>query len=128
MVDLPTVGRFVGGAGYAPLTVASLRALVMEAEADTRVIDPEFAFFGPIGFDVGALSPISCSAISRRTATLAKRRDCRHGAALMFASPIFFSWDRGDPFSFVLFKALQPNQSQHPASRKNGQTASASTP
>jgi 5-methylthioribose kinase len=24
-------------------------------EADTRVIDPEFAFFGPIGFDVGAL-------------------------------------------------------------------------
>ena len=28
MMDLPTVGRFVGGAGYAPLTEASLRALV----------------------------------------------------------------------------------------------------
>jgi 5-methylthioribose kinase len=28
MTDLPTVGRFVGGAGYAPLTEASLRALV----------------------------------------------------------------------------------------------------
>jgi hypothetical protein len=28
MVGLPTVGRFVGGAGYAPLTDASLRALV----------------------------------------------------------------------------------------------------
>ena len=28
---------------------------VMVTEADTRVIDPEFAFFGPIGFDVGAL-------------------------------------------------------------------------
>jgi 5-methylthioribose kinase len=28
MVDLPTVGRFVGGAGYAPLTDASLRGLV----------------------------------------------------------------------------------------------------
>src|SRR5450631_1082386 len=28
MVDLPTVGRFVGGAGYAPLNEASLRALV----------------------------------------------------------------------------------------------------
>jgi hypothetical protein len=28
MVDLPTVGRFVGGAGYAPLTETSLRALV----------------------------------------------------------------------------------------------------
>ena len=28
MVDLPTVGRFVGGAGYAPLHEASLRALV----------------------------------------------------------------------------------------------------
>jgi 5-methylthioribose kinase len=27
---------------------------VMVTEADTRVIDPEFAFFGPIGFDVGA--------------------------------------------------------------------------
>ena len=27
MMDLPTVGRFVGGAGYAPLTEASLRAL-----------------------------------------------------------------------------------------------------
>jgi 5-methylthioribose kinase len=28
---------------------------VMVTESDTRVIDPEFAFFGPIGFDVGAL-------------------------------------------------------------------------
>jgi 5-methylthioribose kinase len=28
---------------------------VMVTEADTRVIDPEFAFFGPIGFDVGAV-------------------------------------------------------------------------
>src|SRR5712675_550960 len=28
---------------------------VMVTKADTRVIDPEFAFFGPIGFDVGAL-------------------------------------------------------------------------
>jgi len=28
MMDLPTVGRFVGGAGYAPLTESSLRALV----------------------------------------------------------------------------------------------------
>jgi 5-methylthioribose kinase len=27
---------------------------VMVTEADTRMIDPEFAFFGPIGFDVGA--------------------------------------------------------------------------
>jgi 5-methylthioribose kinase len=27
---------------------------VMVAEDDTRVIDPEFAFFGPIGFDLGA--------------------------------------------------------------------------
>jgi 5-methylthioribose kinase len=27
---------------------------VMVTEQDTRVIDPEFAFFGPIGFDVGA--------------------------------------------------------------------------
>jgi 5-methylthioribose kinase len=28
---------------------------VMVTETDTRVIDAEFAFFGPIGFDVGAL-------------------------------------------------------------------------
>jgi 5-methylthioribose kinase len=28
---------------------------VMVKEADTRVIDPEFAFFGPIGFDIGAI-------------------------------------------------------------------------
>ncbi len=27
---------------------------VMVTETDTRIIDPEFAFFGPIGFDVGA--------------------------------------------------------------------------
>jgi 5-methylthioribose kinase len=27
---------------------------VMVTEVDTRIIDPEFAFFGPIGFDVGA--------------------------------------------------------------------------
>ncbi len=27
---------------------------VMVTESDTRVIDPEFAFFGPIGFDLGA--------------------------------------------------------------------------
>ena len=28
---------------------------VMVNETDTRVIDPEFAFFGPMGFDVGAI-------------------------------------------------------------------------
>jgi hypothetical protein len=28
MAELPTVGRFVGGAGYAPLTEARLRDLV----------------------------------------------------------------------------------------------------
>jgi len=28
---------------------------IMVTETDTRVIDPEFAFFGPIGFDVGKL-------------------------------------------------------------------------
>jgi 5-methylthioribose kinase len=28
---------------------------VMVTETDTRAIDPEFAFFGPIGFDVGAV-------------------------------------------------------------------------
>jgi 5-methylthioribose kinase len=28
---------------------------MMVTEADTRVIDPEFAFFGPIGFDIGAV-------------------------------------------------------------------------
>jgi len=27
---------------------------IMVTEQDTRVIDPEFAFFGPIGFDLGA--------------------------------------------------------------------------
>ena len=27
----------------------------MVTEADTRAIDPEFAFFGPIGFDIGAV-------------------------------------------------------------------------
>lgn len=28
---------------------------IMVTESDTRVIDPEFAFYGPMGFDVGAL-------------------------------------------------------------------------
>ena len=28
---------------------------IMVTEEDTRAIDPEFAFFGPMGFDVGAL-------------------------------------------------------------------------
>jgi 5-methylthioribose kinase len=28
---------------------------VMVTETDTRIIDPEFAFFGPIGFDIGAI-------------------------------------------------------------------------
>jgi 5-methylthioribose kinase len=28
---------------------------VMVTDADTRIIDPEFAFFGPIGFDIGAV-------------------------------------------------------------------------
>jgi 5-methylthioribose kinase len=28
---------------------------IMVTETDTRVIDPEFAFYGPMGFDVGAL-------------------------------------------------------------------------
>ena len=27
----------------------------MMTESDTRIIDPEFAFFGPMGFDVGAV-------------------------------------------------------------------------
>jgi 5-methylthioribose kinase len=33
MAELPTIGRFVGGAGYAPLTDASLRALVARIPA-----------------------------------------------------------------------------------------------
>ena len=28
---------------------------IMITESDTRIIDPEFAFFGPMGFDVGAV-------------------------------------------------------------------------
>jgi 5-methylthioribose kinase len=28
---------------------------IMVTESDTRVIDPEFAFYGPMGFDIGAL-------------------------------------------------------------------------
>ena len=42
MVDLPTVGRFVGGAGYAPLTETSLRALVsgVPACSDLLKSDP----------------------------------------------------------------------------------------
>src|SRR5262245_65272953 len=28
---------------------------IMVTESETRVIDPEFAFFGPMGFDVGAV-------------------------------------------------------------------------
>ena len=42
MVDLPTVGRFVGGAGYAPLTETSLRALVSGVPAcrDLLKADP----------------------------------------------------------------------------------------
>jgi len=28
---------------------------IMVTEADTRVIDPEFAFYGPMGFDIGAV-------------------------------------------------------------------------
>ena len=42
MVDLPTVGHFVGGAGYAPLTETSLRALVsgVPACSDLMKSDP----------------------------------------------------------------------------------------
>src|SRR5262249_22588697 len=29
---------------------------IMVTESETRVIDPEFAFYGPIGFDIGAVS------------------------------------------------------------------------
>ena len=32
---------------------------IMVTESETRVIDPEFAFYGPMGFDVGAVSAIS---------------------------------------------------------------------
>jgi 5-methylthioribose kinase len=41
-VDLPTVGHFVGGAGYAPLTETSLRALVsgVPACSDLMKSDP----------------------------------------------------------------------------------------
>ena len=28
---------------------------IMVTDSDTRAIDPEFAFFGPMGFDIGAL-------------------------------------------------------------------------
>ena len=28
---------------------------IMVTEEDTKVIDPEFAFYGPIGFDIGAV-------------------------------------------------------------------------
>ena len=41
---------------------------VMVTETDTRAIDPEFAFYGPMGFDIGAVIANSSCPISRRPA------------------------------------------------------------
>jgi 5-methylthioribose kinase len=50
---------------------------VMVTEADTRVIDPEFAFFGPIGFDIGAvLANLMLSYLAERPPRRAGS-DCR---------------------------------------------------
>jgi 5-methylthioribose kinase len=51
MADLSTVGRFVGGAGYAPLTETSLRALVSGVPACRDLLkgDPVDWTIGEVG-------------------------------------------------------------------------------
>jgi 5-methylthioribose kinase len=51
MAELPTIGRFVGGAGYAPLTDASLRALVARIPACLELLqgDPADWAIGEVG-------------------------------------------------------------------------------
>ncbi|MCA0456645.1 MAG: S-methyl-5-thioribose kinase [Chloroflexi bacterium] len=53
---------------------------IMVNQTDTYVIDPEFAFYGPIGFDVGAVIAnllLSYASHEVRTADLAQRADFR---------------------------------------------------
>jgi hypothetical protein len=47
MVDLPTVGRFVGGTRYAPLTAAGLRALVSSVPACLELLKGD-----PAGWEI----------------------------------------------------------------------------
>jgi len=64
VADLRSDGRLkVGAARFGQKFLNEVQALVhgdlhsgsvMVTEGDTRVIDPEFAFYGPIGFDLGA--------------------------------------------------------------------------
>lgn len=53
---------------------------IMVTPDDTKVIDPEFAFFGPMGFDVGALLgnlALSCASQEHHAVTAAARREYR---------------------------------------------------
>ena len=56
---------------------------IMVTERETRVIDPEFAFYGPMGFDIGAVigNLLMAYLASSGHETLARRPACLRGMA-----------------------------------------------
>ena len=65
---------------------------VMVTETDTRVIDPEFAFYGPMGFDIGAIIANLLLNYCSQPYHLREAKACRTYQAYLKAT-IYTVWD-----------------------------------
>jgi len=65
---------------------------VMVTESDTRVIDPEFAFYGPMGFDIGAIIANLLLNYCSQPYHLREAKACRTYQAYLKAT-IYTVWD-----------------------------------
>jgi 5-methylthioribose kinase len=64
---------------------------VMVTETDTRAIDPEFAFYGPMGFDVGAIiANLLLAAIAQEGHAEEKGKRSHHAAWILAQIPVLW--------------------------------------
>lgn len=97
---------------------------IMVTESDTRVIDPEFAYFGPIGFDVGKLigNLLLCFFSQDGHATGADPRDDYRDWILATAEEV---WN-GFADKFVALWQERPTGDAYPRSLFEGAAGAAS--
>ncbi|MEM7693486.1 MAG: S-methyl-5-thioribose kinase [Pseudomonadota bacterium] len=99
---------------HGDLHTGSIMVAHTDAGEDVRVIDPEFAFYGPMGFDLGALTAnlllnyFAQDAWGEQPAVyrdwLAEQIQCFHGTFARRFSELWRSERGGDAFSAALFE------------------------
>ena len=95
---------------------------IMVTESETLVIDPEFAFYGPMGFDVGAvLGNLSWAIWPRRPRALAGERRAFEAWMLETIENVWTEFSR----KFVELWRTEANGDAYPATLFAGQAGAA---